>query len=85
MPGSPVDSCTGCGQTDDHPKDHVYTADPTRPWVSWHKDCHANTGCETCKSELAAIQGYESGIIGEELRSMIVAHHEKVAQAGSDK
>jgi hypothetical protein len=70
---NPVDPCTGCGQIDDHPKCHVYTGDPERPWISWHKDCHANVGCEACGPELEALPGYERGIIGDEFRELLKA------------
>jgi hypothetical protein len=80
---NPVDPCTGCGQTDDHPKCHVYTADPARPWISWHKDCHANVGCETCSAELEALPGYVRGIIGDKFRSLLVAKMEADAARGS--
>lgn len=49
--GRPVRGCTGCGQRDDHPRHVVDTGDPTVD-VVWHKDCHANSGCESCAAEL---------------------------------
>lgn len=70
---NPVDPCVGCGQNDDHPKDHVYTQDPEHPWVSWHMDCHANVGCKTCREALESLPGYEAGVIGDEFRSLLVA------------
>jgi hypothetical protein len=78
---NPVNNCVGCGQTDDHPRHSIFTGDPSTPWVDWHKDCHANTGCEVCKTELNALPGYESGVIGDEFRSLLVA---KMESEGND-
>lgn len=82
MGTNPTRNCTGCGQVDDHPRHAIYTGDPATPWTEWHKDCHANSGCEVCKEELEAIQGYEPGIVGEEFRQLILAHYASLQEEG---
>lgn len=51
--------CDECGQTDDHPKHHVY--DPTDGrFESHHHDCGATSGCAVC-AESEALTGGKRG------------------------
>jgi len=66
--------CIGCGQTDDHPRHVIAGSQP------WHMDCHSlSTGCEVCTSQLAACgtSTESDGVIGDELRTRLVALTEK--------
>lgn len=61
-----IRSCVGCGQEDDHPRHVIAQAGASVPW---HMDCHAATGCEVCKQQIADA----AGVKGDELRTHLIA------------
>lgn len=57
------DSCTVCGQVDNHPKHHVFDAKATPQYDTHHLDCGAGQGCEVCTQS----EGLSGGKRGDEL------------------
>lgn len=67
---NPIDTCIGCGQTDDHPKHHSFVGDGT--WVAWHNDCHSRAAnCPHC----SAVVESAGEVKGDELRAHIEANN----------
>jgi hypothetical protein len=57
----PQRPCKGCTVTDDHPR-HVIGvitigATSTEFNESWHLDCHATAGCDSCSQRLTDADG----------------------------
>ena len=70
-----VSRCDQCGQSDDHPKVHVYNGG------TFHHDClsadlRADVIASAPHAE-AIIQAAESGVRGDDLRAHIFALHEE--------
>lgn len=61
-----IRGCVGCGQEDDHPRHVIAQGDTSVPW---HMDCHAATGCEVCRQQIAGADGAQ----GDELRTHLIA------------
>lgn len=76
----PMRLCIGCGQTDDHPR-HV-----TNGQKPWHMDCHALTGCESCKRKLAVVGTDEAidGVKGEALQALFIEKRDEIAAAAAN-
>lgn len=67
MPGA-MQSCLGCGQSDDHPK-HQVVIPPNFDSVFWHFDCHLKiTGCDLCAPTVLSAKGKT----GDDLRKHIM-------------
>lgn len=64
----PQRTCTGCGQTDDHPR-HVIAVPAGQPLVNFHMDCHRLIGCPICTEQLKNADGAQ----GTELRGHLIA------------
>lgn len=63
-----MQSCLGCGQSDDHPK-HQVVIPPNFDSVFWHMDCHLKiTGCDICAPTVLSANGKT----GEDFRTHIV-------------
>jgi hypothetical protein len=66
-------TCIGCLQTDDHPRHVIDTG--TGEDVTWHFDCHAAAGCESCAQQSAGADG-----TGEAMLAAILANSGHAAQ-----
>jgi hypothetical protein len=60
-------TCLGCQQTDDHPRHVIALQDGSE--VGWHMDCHATTGCESCRAQN---EGAEQ-LTGDAFRAHVVS------------
>lgn len=67
--GRPVRTCIGCMQSDDHPRHVIDVGDGE---VTWHFDCHAAAGCESCAPVAKKAKG-----TGEQMLATILGHGAK--------
>ncbi len=68
-PALPLRTCIGCTKQDAHPRhDVIIQLAPEFVEVSWHLDCHAIAGCESCATQTAG----SDGKTGEDMRAHIV-------------
>jgi hypothetical protein len=61
-----VRACLGCEQSDDHPKHVMALRDGSD--APWHMDCHAKTGCESCRAQTAN----QGDARGEAFRAILI-------------
>ena len=70
----PTRTCIGCTQTDTHPRhDVIVQLAPELVEVSWHLDCHAIAGCESCAASTAGA----NGATGDDMRAVIAANSQE--------
>lgn len=73
-PERPLRTCVACTAQDDHPRhDVILQLAPEYVEVSWHLDCHAIAGCESCAAQTAGADG----ATGDAMRAVIVANNTK--------
>lgn len=73
-PGLPTRTCIGCTQSDTHPRhDVIVQLAPEYVEVSWHLDCHAIAGCESCAAQTAGA----NGATGDAMRAHVIAQNQE--------